>query len=104
MTELTATQREKLIADLRTVVADAEELLKLTAGELGEGTVGLRDRLQLRMSQARDGLLSLQATTVDSARSAGHAADDYVHDHPWRSAGIGMGIGMLLGLLVGQRR
>jgi len=79
-------------------------LLKPAADELGEGTVGLRDRLQLRMSQARDRLLSLQATAVDSARSASHAAGDYVHDHPWRSAVIGMGVGMLLGLLVGQRR
>lgn len=104
MSELSATQREKMIADLRTVVADAEELLKLTAGEVGESTVGLRDRLQQRLSQARDRLLSLQTTAIDSARSAGHAADDYVHDHPWRTAAIGLGVGMLFGLLLGQRR
>ena len=46
MSDLTATQRDKMIADLRQVVADAEELLKMTADEVGDAAVGLRARLQ----------------------------------------------------------
>jgi ElaB/YqjD/DUF883 family membrane-anchored ribosome-binding protein len=104
MSELTASQRDKLIADLRVVISDAENLLKLTAGELGEGAVGVRERLQARLARARDRLLSLQDTALDSARAAGHATDDYVHDHPWQSVALGAGLGLVVGLLIGHRR
>ncbi len=103
MSDLTANQREKMIADLRLVVADAEELLKMTADEVGESALGLRERLQDRLSQAKHRLLTLQSTVTDGAKAAGHAADDYVHDHPWQSVAIGAGVGVLIGLLIGRR-
>ena len=59
MSELTATQKDKLMADLRVVVADAEELLKLTAGDVGESTVGLRERLQQCLSDVKYSLFML---------------------------------------------
>ena len=103
MTELTANQKDKLMADLRVVVADAEELLRLTAGQMGEGTASLRERLQERLTDARHSLVALQASASEKARAAGHAADDYVHDHPWQSIAIGAGVGLLVGLLIGRR-
>lgn len=103
MSDLTATQREKMIADLRVVVSDAEALLKMTADEVGEVAVGLRQRLQERLSQAKDRLLTLQSAVTDNARAAGRAADDYVHDHPWQSVAIGAGVGVVIGLLISRR-
>jgi ElaB/YqjD/DUF883 family membrane-anchored ribosome-binding protein len=103
MSEMTAAQRSKLMADLRVVVADAEELLKLTAGEMGEGAVQLRERLQERLVHAKEGLADLQVSATETAKAAGRAADDYVHDHPWRSVAIGAGVGLIIGLLMGRR-
>ncbi len=103
MSEFTASQREKLMADLRVVVADAEELLKLTADDVSEGTAGLRERLQQRLSDARHNLLTLQATATEKAKVAGRAADDYVHEHPWQSVAIGAAVGVVVGLLIGRR-
>ncbi len=103
MSEMTSAQKDKLVADLRTVVADAEELLKLTADELSESTAGLRERLRDRLARAKDGLLDLQDNAAERAKAAGRAADDYVHDHPWTSIGIGAGIGLLVGLLISRR-
>ena len=103
MSELTATQKDKLMADLRVVVADAEELLKLTADDVGESTAGLRERLQQRLSDARHSLLTLQASASEKAKAAGHAADDYVHEHPWKAIGAAAGIGMIIGLLISRR-
>ncbi len=103
MTELTLAQKDKLMADLRQVISDAEDLLKLTAGDMGEKAVGLRDRLQLRIADAKQGLLTLQATATDKAKAAGEAADDYVHDHPWHSMAIGAGVGLVVGLLLSRR-
>ena len=99
----TVEQREKLMADLRLVVTDAEELLKLTANQVGEGTAGLRERLTERMAQAKHGLLDLQASATEKAKAAGHAADDYVHEHPWKSVAIGAGVGVILGMLMSRR-
>ena len=103
MTEMTAMQREKLMADLRVVVADAEQLLKMTADEVGEGAAGLRERLQERLAQSKDRLLALQDVATEKAKAVGHAADDYVHEHPWKSVAIGPGIGVIVGMLIGRR-
>lgn len=103
MTEMTAMQREKLMADMRTVVADAEELLKMTADEMGDSALALRERLKDRMAQAKESLVSLQAVATDKAKAAGHAADEYVHEHPWKSVAIGAGIGVIVGMLIGRR-
>ena len=103
MSELTANQKDKLMADLRVVVTDAEELLKLTADDLGESTAGLRERLQQRLTEAKHSLLTLQASAAEKAKAADHAADDYVHEHPWKSVAIGAGVGLVVGLLIGRR-
>ena len=103
MTELTAAQKDKLMADLRVVINDAEESLKLTAGDVSDSAVGLRERLQQRMADAKHSLLTLQATAAEKAKAAGHAADDYVHDHPWQAVALGAGVGLVVGLLIGRR-
>ena len=103
MTEMTTMQREKLMADLRIVVTDAEELLKMTADEVGENAVALRERLKARMAQAKDRLIDLQAAATEKAKAVGHAADDYVHEHPWQAVAVGAGIGVIVGLLIGRR-
>ena len=103
MNDLTTAQTDKLMADLRLVVADAEELLRTTAGQAGEGAAELRDRVRASLARARDGLADAQETAVAKAKAAGRAADDYVHDNPWRSIGISAGFGLLVGLLIGRR-
>ena len=103
MNEMTLVQKDKLMGDLRVVIADAEELLRLTANEVGESAAAVRSRIQARLSHAKEDLLQLQETVVARAKAAGHAADEYVHENPWRSIGIGAGIGLLVGLLIGRR-
>lgn len=103
MTELSAVQKDKLMADLRLVVADAEELLRMTADQASETAVDIRSRIQSRMQQAKADLLALQETAVAKARAAGHATDEFVHENPWRSIGIATGAGLLLGLLIARR-
>ena len=103
MSDITLAQREKLMADLRTVVADAENLLKLTANEAGEAAIGLRQRLQDRMAEAKHRLLTMQTAATEKVKAAGHATDEYVHEHPWHAVAVGAGVGLLVGLLIGRR-
>ena len=101
--ELSPTQKEKLMADLKVVIADAEELLKMTAGQVGDKAGELRQRMQVRMDQAKVDLARLQEMAIDKAKDAGKAADDYVHDNPWTAMGIAAGVGLLLGMLISRR-
>ncbi|MCU0919722.1 MAG: DUF883 family protein [Burkholderiaceae bacterium] len=103
MSELTAAHKDKLMADLRTVISDAEEVLKVTADQASTGAAELRVRMQERLHQAKGRLHDLQETAVARAKAAGHAADDYVHDHPWKAIGAAAGIGMIIGLLISRR-
>lgn len=103
MTEMTATQKDKLMGDLRVVISDAEELLRMTAGEAGESAADVRSRIQARLNQARTDLLHVQEVAVAKAKAAGHATDEFVHDNPWKSIGIAAGIGLVVGLLIGRR-
>lgn len=100
MTDVT---KEKLISDFKVVVADAEELLRVTAGQAGEKAVELRGKIQSRLADAKLHLADAQQVMVDKAKAVGRASDEYVHDHPWRSVGIAAGVGLVIGLLIGRR-
>lgn len=103
MAEITADQKEKLTSDLRVVIADAEELLRMTADEVGEGAADLRGRVQTRINQAKAELGHLQEAAVAKAKAAGHATDEFVHQNPWKSIGIAAGVGLVVGLLISRR-
>lgn len=103
MNDTTTVNKDKLMTDLRVVIADAEELLRMTADQAGENAAGLRARVQGRMNQAKTDLMHLQEVAVTKAKAAGHAADEFVHENPWKSIGIAAGTGLLMGLLFGRR-
>jgi ElaB/YqjD/DUF883 family membrane-anchored ribosome-binding protein len=94
---------DKLVADLKALIADAEELLKLGAGQAGDEAVKLRERLQARLSASRDRLIDVQDATIEKAKAAGRRADDYVHQNPWSSIGLAAAVGVLVGVLIGRR-
>lgn len=103
MNDFTAANKEKLLADLRLVVQDAEQLLEATAGQLGDGAAEARGRIQARLQQAKESLHQFQDSAVQRAKEASHATDAYVHDNPWKSIGLAAGIGLLIGVVIGRR-
>lgn len=102
MSEMSLNQREKLMADLRVVVADAEALLKLTADQIGDSAIGVRDRLQERLSESKQSIADLQDQAKERALRVTRAADDYAHDHPYHAMGSGAVIGAAVGFLFGM--
>lgn len=95
--------QEKLVVDIRAVIADAEDILKATADQTGEKIANLRTRLQDRLLGARIRLDAAEAALIEKTRAAARAADDYVHESPWQAVGIGVGVGFLLGMLLNRR-
>ncbi len=103
MNDLTEAQRDRLMADLRVVVADAQELLRLGAEQTGAAAGEWRARVESRIADAKAAMLDLQDAAITRAKAVGQATDNYVHDNPWKSIGIAAGIGLVVGLLIGRR-
>lgn len=103
MSNDTEVSREKLAADMRIVIADAEELLRATAGQVGEKAVVARERIQESLRVAKDKLSRAEEAVIDKTKAAARATDDYVHDHPWGAVGIAAAVGLVIGMLISRR-
>lgn len=99
-TEVTTDQ---LVADLKTVMSDAEALLKATSNQTGEKIQEVRARAEESLRQARLRLSEIEDEALRRAREVADATDEYVRENPWQSVGIAAGVGLLLGLLLGRR-
>jgi len=94
---------EKLLADLQTVVADAEALLKATAGQAGDKIQEARARAEESLAAARERLSGVEEDALQQARELVSEGEEYVRQNPWEAVGIAAGVGLLLGLLLGRR-
>ena len=72
---------EKLTAELRAVVRDAEALMRVAAAESGE-----------RLREAGE-----------FTRETVSEIDEQIRRNPWAAVGIAAGVGLLLGLLLARK-
>ncbi len=100
-TDITAQQQ--LVSDIKTVIADAEEVLTATAEQAGEKVANLRARVQTRLQEAKVRLVHAEEILLEKTRAAAKATDAYVHESPWTAIGIAAGVGLLVGVLIGRR-
>jgi ElaB/YqjD/DUF883 family membrane-anchored ribosome-binding protein len=101
--ETTEVNRDKLVADMKVVIADAEELLRATAGQAGDKVAAARVRIQDSLDAAKIKLTRLGEAGADKAKAAASATDDYVHEHPWHAVGVAALVGLVLGTLISRR-
>ena len=99
----TEVTKDKLAADLRVVIQDAEELLKATASQAGDKVIAARAKIQESLDGAKDKLARLGEVGVDKAKEAAEATDNFVHEHPWKAVGIGAAVGVIVGMLISRR-
>jgi ElaB/YqjD/DUF883 family membrane-anchored ribosome-binding protein len=96
--------KEKLVQDLRVVVADAEDLLRATAGQAGEKVSAARERIQENLAAAKERLAVAQENMIAKTRQAASVTDEYVHENPWKAVGIAAGAGLVIGMLISRGR
>ena len=101
--ELNCNSKQKIVNDLKNVVADAEEILRATADIAGEKVSELRERINLRLEDAKVRLADAEAILVDKTKAAARATDDYVKTNPWQAVGIAASIGFLIGVMIKRR-
>jgi ElaB/YqjD/DUF883 family membrane-anchored ribosome-binding protein len=90
---------QKLLADLRQVVADGEDVLRAGMGELGEKGAAARAKLGAALERAKETAHRLQEKTVAGAK----ATDKIIREHPYQSIGIAFGVGIAIGLLINRK-
>ena len=95
--------KEQLIRDFKVVVADAEALLKATAGQGGEVVAAARAKAEESLAMAKVKMSEAQAALVARSKAAAKATDEYVHVHPWQAIGVAASVGVVIGLLIGRR-
>jgi ElaB/YqjD/DUF883 family membrane-anchored ribosome-binding protein len=78
--------------DLKAVVNDAEDLIKITAGQGGEQIARIRARAEESVRTARARI-----------KDVGGDLDEQVRENPWTAVGIAAGIGLVLGVLLARK-
>jgi len=91
---------DKLAADLKLVISDAEALLRAAVGET---TAAGRARIQEGLDAAKVRLGPLAEEAAVQARDTMRATDGYVREHPWNAVGIAVLAGVALGLLISRK-
>jgi len=86
------TPADRLMDELRNVIADAEELLRATADQAGPKVQEVRARAEESLRNAREHL-----------QGAGRQLDAQVRDNPWAAVGIAAGIGLIAGILLSRK-
>ena len=94
---------DKLMVDLKVVVADVEELLKVTANQTGERIAAARAKAEASLATAKVRLAETQVGLMARTKEAAKTTDEYVHANPWEAVAIAAAFGMLLGMLMGRR-
>jgi ElaB/YqjD/DUF883 family membrane-anchored ribosome-binding protein len=95
--------RDKLVADVKDVLNDVEQLMRQAASAGEEQAAELRHRAVNALERAQSKLDGLQRDVVRATREAADAADHWVHQNPWSSVGAAAAIGLLIGVLVARR-
>ena len=90
---------ERLLQDLKAVVADGEELLRAGATELGERGAVAREKLQAALEIAKDTQRKIQQRATQTAE----ATDRLIRQNPYQALGIAFFGGMLFGIILTRR-
>ncbi len=90
--------REKLVDDVKVLIKDVQDLLKVTTSGLGDKATEARSRVQDSLKVAQDKLGDHYETVRAKGKEAFDATHGYVTENPWNAVGIAAGIGFILGI------
>jgi ElaB/YqjD/DUF883 family membrane-anchored ribosome-binding protein len=94
--------KQKIIEDIKVLLNDSEELVRLSAALPGEGVDALRSRLRQHVDTAREALETAQRDAQTRYRQKVDSSERFVRENPWRSLGMAAGIGFFIGILVSR--
>jgi ElaB/YqjD/DUF883 family membrane-anchored ribosome-binding protein len=96
--------KEKIIANFKTIVADTEELLKATTHQAGDKIDRLKFKLIDRVNNVRTSIEKAEDVVIDEAKHAVEVTNEYVHRKPWQLIVAAAGVGAILGFILRRGR
>ncbi|ANI99610.1 hypothetical protein A8O14_05660 [Polynucleobacter wuianus] len=94
---------DQLIGEFKSLMADAEALIKATEDHPSETINAIRIKALETMTGAKESLSNLEGTLTEKAKVVAEGADDFVHRNPWEAVGVAAGLGLLIGLFIRRR-
>jgi ElaB/YqjD/DUF883 family membrane-anchored ribosome-binding protein len=94
---------ESLIGEFKSLMADAEALIKATEDHPGAAISSIRNKALDTLAGAKETLSDVEGKLLDKAKIAADSTDDFVHRNPWEAVGVAAGLGLLIGVFIGRR-
>ena len=82
-----------------TLAEDARNLMTVTADVAGEKVGEARKRLAAALENGKEIYGRVKEKAVEGAK----AADEAIHEHPYKALAIGVGVGAIIGYLIAHR-
>lgn len=100
----TTDSRDRLVSSLKSVIREAEDLLRHSGDQASDTYDSARARFQSTIDSARSGLSNAQDTLMARGKDVAKTTDAYVQENPWRSIGVAAIVGIAVGMLLGYGR
>ena len=88
-----ALHRARVSDSFQELLAGTEDLLRSTASYTGSEIEAARERLKRQLAEARESAGEWETAARQRARRASVYADEVVHEHAWKSAGVAALVG-----------
>lgn len=104
MNERREVSLEKLIADFRVLIADAEQLIGATANQAGERVVELRQHLVNRVLAVKEAVAECEKELRERTERAKARVASSMQEENWPRLALAAGLGVLLGMALRCRK
>jgi ElaB/YqjD/DUF883 family membrane-anchored ribosome-binding protein len=95
--------KDKLVADVKEVITDAELLLRETASDLTGRAKETSAKLATKLDAAKVRLRELEGVAREKVTEGAREADRVIREHPYESIGVAFGLGLLIGILLNRK-
>lgn len=90
------------MSDANAEPTDLGNQIPQTESAPSERVPKLHEKALAGLQGARKKATAVQVVVVENGKIAARATDDFVHEYPWVSIGMGAGFGVLVGLLINR--
>ena len=95
--------KEIIVADLKRIVGDADDLLKQMANSTSDELVTVRRTIEAKLSEARARIEEARIVTARTVCNAADATNQYISENPWKVVGVASLVGLVAALLLYRR-
>lgn len=96
-------KKDRLVKDLGSVVADANDLLQEVGNSTAEEFAVALARIEDRLRETRSRLDRVRVAVTRTVGDAADATQEYARENPWKAFGLPAVAGLIVFLLVSRR-